>query len=64
MPAELVKRIADEAVRAAAGEVAKAVVAQQGGDMVASSPAEFAAFIDADRTRYAAIVRDAGMTVE
>src|SRR5207342_1040701 len=44
MPAELVKKIADEAVKAAATEGAKSVVAQQGGDMVASTPAEFAAF--------------------
>jgi hypothetical protein len=40
------------------------VVAQQGGDMVANSPTEFAAFIDAERARYEAIVRDAGMTVD
>jgi tripartite-type tricarboxylate transporter receptor subunit TctC len=64
MSSELVKKIADEAVRAAATEGAKSVVAQQGGDMVASTPPEFAAFIEAERTRYEAIVRDAGMTVE
>ena len=50
MPAELVKKIADEARRAAATEGAKSVVAQQGGDMVASTPAEFAAFIEAERS--------------
>ena len=50
MPADLLKKIADEAQRAAATEAAKSVVAQQGGDMVASTPAEFAAFIDV-RTR-------------
>jgi tripartite-type tricarboxylate transporter receptor subunit TctC len=64
MPPELLKKIADEAVRAAQTEGAKSVVAQQGGDMVASTPAEFAAFIDAERRRYEAIVREAGMTVE
>jgi tripartite-type tricarboxylate transporter receptor subunit TctC len=32
--------------------------------MVASTPSEFAAFIVAERTRYEAIVRDAGMTVD
>jgi tripartite-type tricarboxylate transporter receptor subunit TctC len=32
--------------------------------VVASTPAQFAAFIDAERRRYAAIVREAGMTVE
>jgi tripartite-type tricarboxylate transporter receptor subunit TctC len=64
MPPELLKKIADEAVRAAQTEGAKSVVAQQGGDMVASTPAEFASFIDAERRRYEAIVREAGMTVE
>ena len=64
MPADLVKKIADEAQRAAATEGARSVVAQQGGDMVASTPAEFASFIEAERGRYATIVRDAGMTVD
>jgi tripartite-type tricarboxylate transporter receptor subunit TctC len=64
MSSELVKKIADEAVRAAATEGSRSVVAQQGGDMVASTPPEFAAFIEAERARYAAIVRDAGMTVD
>jgi tripartite-type tricarboxylate transporter receptor subunit TctC len=64
MPAELVKKIADEVVKAAATEGAKSVVAQQGGDMVASTPAEFAQFILAERKRYETIVREAGMTVE
>jgi tripartite-type tricarboxylate transporter receptor subunit TctC len=64
MPADLVKKIADEAQRAAVTEGARSVVAQQGGDMVASTPAEFASFIDAERARYETIVRDAGMTVD
>jgi tripartite-type tricarboxylate transporter receptor subunit TctC len=64
MPAGLVKKIADEAQRAAATEGARSVVAQQGGDMVASTPAEFAFFIEAERARYETIVRDAGMTVD
>jgi tripartite-type tricarboxylate transporter receptor subunit TctC len=64
MPADLVKKIADEAQRAAATEASRSVVAQQGGDMVASTPAEFASFIDSERARYETIVRDAGMTVD
>jgi tripartite-type tricarboxylate transporter receptor subunit TctC len=64
MPADLVKKIADEAQRAAATEGARSVVAQQGGDMVASTPVEFASFIDSERARYQTIVRDAGMTVD
>ena len=64
MPPELLKKIADETVRAAARDAARSVVAQQGGDMVASGPAEFGAFIEAERRRYADIVREAGMVVE
>jgi tripartite-type tricarboxylate transporter receptor subunit TctC len=64
MSSELVKKIADEAVRACATEGARSVVAQLGGDMVASTPPEFASFVEAERTRYGAIVRDAGMTVD
>jgi tripartite-type tricarboxylate transporter receptor subunit TctC len=64
MSPEQVKKIADQAVRAAATEGAKSVVAQQGGDMVASTPAAFAEFILAERKRYETIVREAGMTVE
>ena len=64
MPADLVKKIADETQAAAATPGAKSVVAQQGGDMVASSPAAFAEFILAERQRYEAIVSEAGMTVD
>ncbi len=64
MPPDLVKKIADETVRACATEGAKSVVASQGGDMVAGSPAAFADFIVAERARYATIVRESGMAVE
>ncbi|MBS0223436.1 MAG: tripartite tricarboxylate transporter substrate binding protein [Proteobacteria bacterium] len=61
---ELAEKIALEAKRAADTEGAKSVVAQQGGDMVASTPREFADFVASERKRYAEIVRDAGMTVD
>jgi tripartite-type tricarboxylate transporter receptor subunit TctC len=64
MPPELVSKIAEEAMRAAATEGTRSIVAQQGGDMVAGAPAAFAEFILAERKRYETIVRDAGMTVE
>jgi tripartite-type tricarboxylate transporter receptor subunit TctC len=64
MPPDLLDKIAAEAQRAAVTEGAKSVVAQQGGDMVASTPAAFADFIVAERKRYETIVREAGMTVE
>ncbi len=64
MPPALVKKIADETVRACATEGVRSVVASQGGDMVAGSPAAFADFIVAERARYATIVRESGMAVE
>jgi tripartite-type tricarboxylate transporter receptor subunit TctC len=64
MPDALVKKIADETVRASKTDGVKGIVAGQGGDMVAGSPKEFADFIAAERTRYAAIVQAAGMMVE
>ncbi len=64
MPPDVVKKIADVAVKAAATEGVKAIIDQQGGDIVASSPAEFAAFITAEQKRYDTIVRESGMTVE
>jgi tripartite-type tricarboxylate transporter receptor subunit TctC len=63
MPPALVEKIAAEAKRAAATEGAKSVVTQQGGDIVAGTSAEFAAFIEAERNRYAAVVHEAGMVV-
>jgi tripartite-type tricarboxylate transporter receptor subunit TctC len=64
MPPELLKKVAGEAVRAAATDGARSVVTQQGGELVANTPAEFGSFIEAERRRYAEIVRDAGMVVE
>jgi tripartite-type tricarboxylate transporter receptor subunit TctC len=64
MPSELVDKIAAEAKRAADAEAVKSVIAQQGGDVVASMPQEFEDFIDSERKRYAAIVREAGMVVD
>jgi len=51
-------------MKAARTSAVKAVVANQGGDVVASTPQEFAEFIQAERARYAPIVREAGMMVE
>jgi tripartite-type tricarboxylate transporter receptor subunit TctC len=64
MPADLLKKISDEVVNASKTEAVQSVIAAQGGDVVASSPAEFAAFIAAERKRYEGIVREAGMTVD
>ena len=46
------KKISDEVVRAANTESVRAVIAAQGGDVVASTPTEFTDFIAAERKRY------------
>jgi tripartite-type tricarboxylate transporter receptor subunit TctC len=58
------KKISDEVIRASKTEAVRSVISAQGGDVVASSPAEFADFIASERKRYEAIVREAGMAVE
>lgn len=64
MPTEILKKISEAVMKAAHTSAVKAVVANQGGDVVASTPQEFADFIQAERARYAPIVREAGMMVE
>ncbi len=64
MSADLLKKISDEVIKASKTEIVRSVIAAQGGDVVASSPAEFADFIAAERKRYEGIVREAGMTVD
>lgn len=64
MAPDLLKKISDEVIRAANTESVRAVIAAQGGDMVASTPTEFADFIATERKRYESIVREAGMVVE
>jgi tripartite-type tricarboxylate transporter receptor subunit TctC len=39
-------------------------IAAQGGEIVGNTPAEFAAFIDAESAKYAKIIREAGVKPE
>jgi tripartite-type tricarboxylate transporter receptor subunit TctC len=64
MPTEILEKLSEAVIKAAHSSAVTAVVANQGGDVVASTPREFADFIQAERTRYAPIVREAGMMVE
>jgi tripartite-type tricarboxylate transporter receptor subunit TctC len=59
-----VKKLGEETIRAVAAPSVRAVISTQGGVAVGSTPAEFTAFITAERKRYETIVREAGMTVE
>ena len=64
MSNQILEKLSAAVVKAAHSSAVTGVVAQQGGDVVASTPQEFADFIQAERTRYAPIVREAGMMVE
>lgn len=64
MPADLLKKVSEETIRAVAAPSVRSVIATQGGVAVGGTPAEFADFITAERKRYEVIVREAGMTVE
>ena len=64
MPNQILEKLSAAVVKAAHSSAVTGVVAQQGGDVVASTPQEFADFIQAERTRYAPIVREAEMMVE
>jgi len=64
MPADLLKKVSDETIKAVATPAVRSVISTQGGVAVGSTPAAFADFITAERKRYESIVRDAGMTVE
>ncbi|MBS0538870.1 MAG: tripartite tricarboxylate transporter substrate binding protein [Proteobacteria bacterium] len=64
MPPAVLAKISDAVRTACKAEPVKAVVANQGGEMVASTPQGFDEFIQAERKRYAPIVQAAGMMVE
>lgn len=64
MAPDLLKKVSEETMRAVQTPKVRAVIAQQGGVPVGDTPVEFADFVIAERKRYEAIVREAGMTVE
>lgn len=64
MPNQILEKLSAAVIKAAHTSAVTGVVANQGGDVVASTPQEFADFIQAERARYAPIVREAGMMVE
>ena len=64
MPADLLRKVSEETIRAVAAPAVRSVIAIQGGVAVGGTPADFADFIVAERKRYETIVREAGMSVE
>ena len=63
-PQEIIARLHTELGRALKTPAAQEWFAAQGGDIVADSPAEFAAVIRSDYTRWGKIVRDLGIKAD
>ena len=63
MPPDVLKKISDEVAKASQTDAVKKIIEAQGGDLVAGSAKEFKDFIDAERNRYADIVKASGMQV-
>lgn len=64
LPADTLAKLSAEVTRAIQGSGVRNVIDSQGGDLVASTPAEFASFIRAERDRYREIVRSAGIVID
>ncbi|HEV7800547.1 MAG TPA: tripartite tricarboxylate transporter substrate binding protein [Burkholderiales bacterium] len=64
LPADVLKKLNEETVRALRAPALKESLAIQGGTPVGSTPAEFSSFIKAEINRYAKVVRDAGISAD
>ncbi|WP_255697500.1 Bug family tripartite tricarboxylate transporter substrate binding protein [Pseudacidovorax sp. NFM-22] len=63
-PAEVVNRLQSAYAKAAADPTNRQRVAEQGGEILTSSPADMAAFMRSERQRWATLIRDANIRVE
>ncbi len=63
-PAELVRRLHAEAVRALNSPDAKDILTRSGNETVASAPAEFAAFVRAEIVKWSSVAKDAKLIVD
>lgn len=64
MPPQLVQRLNQELVKAVRSPAVADSLTSQAADVVTSSPAEFAALIEADARRLGKLVRDTGMKAD
>lgn len=64
MPADVVKKISEETMRATRSKPMQDALNAQGGDPVGGTPAEFAAYIKAETNRYAKVVKEAGISAD
>jgi tripartite-type tricarboxylate transporter receptor subunit TctC len=64
LPADVLKKLNEETVRALRTPALKDNLALSGGTPVGSTPAEFGTFIKAEINRYAKVVKDAGISAD
>lgn len=64
LPTEALAKLSAEVARAIQSPGVRNVIDSQGGDLVASSPAEFATFMRAERDRYRDIIQSAGIVID
>jgi tripartite-type tricarboxylate transporter receptor subunit TctC len=64
LPRGVLAQLNEQAVAALTSKDARARIAAQGGEVVAGSPAEFAAFIRREMERYAKVVKETGIVAE
>ncbi|HEY6863034.1 MAG TPA: tripartite tricarboxylate transporter substrate-binding protein, partial [Burkholderiales bacterium] len=63
-PKDVIAKVHDDAVRALGLPDVAERIAAQGGEVIGSTPAQFAAFIAAEDAKYAKIIREAGVRLE
>jgi tripartite-type tricarboxylate transporter receptor subunit TctC len=64
LPREVLSKLSEQAVAALTTKEMRQRIAAQGGEVVASSPAEFGTFIRSEIERYAKVVRESGIVAE
>jgi tripartite-type tricarboxylate transporter receptor subunit TctC len=64
LPAPVLRRVHEQAVAALTSKESRERLTAQGGEVVASSPEAFAAFIRDEIARYAPVVKAAGIVAE
>ena len=63
-PAQIINRLNQESVRALRGAEVKGRILDGGGEVVASSPEEFAAKIKSEMAKWGKVIKDAGIHPE
>jgi tripartite-type tricarboxylate transporter receptor subunit TctC len=64
VPSGVLDKLSAETIKAAQSSDMRETLVKQGADPVGSTPREFAAFIKSESTKYARVIREAGVKAE